>query len=233
MRQALLIGHNFMRQGWYGAAGFMAYVALLTWLGRRVPVNVVNELAGVAVAFMVAISATLALAGVAMDVKTRTILPVLSKGISRSTYLLGMFYGALMLLLVMCVWAFACWEWQIDRAMTLHAAVHVQIDVLLWALLLGFSLSLLMMCAGLLGVSLVESKKALLFPIVIFLGPVAPTWFGQKALATPHTALLGGMMKPMTPYPRASVWETVVEAAVLLAIALLVFSRRDVTVASE
>lgn len=229
MRQVFAIGNNYIRQSWYIAVFYLLYAALLTWLGRSGPVEGLALTMATEGVFLLGISAVIAVAGVPNDQRSRRVLTVLSKGVSRAQYLAAMLYGTFALIAVM-TWLSALSWW----GMAVRNDMQVPAAVLLHAVVVLLVLSLLLICAGLLGVSFLNSKFAIIVPVLVWVLPMMPAWFGGPQIPLPHQGLLEQVVRPFAPLVSwAAVGGTVGEAALLFAAAVALFARKDITVAAE
>lgn len=229
MRQVFAIGNNYIRQSWYIAVFYLLYAALLTWLGRNGPIEGLAITMATEGLFLLGISVVIAVAGVPNDQRSRRILTVLSKGISRAQYLAGMLYGSFALIAVATVLSALSW-W----GMAVRNDMQIPPAALLRAVVVLLALSLLLICAGLLGVSFLNSKFAIIVPVLVWVLPMMVAWFGGPQIPLPHQGLLEQLVRPFAPLSSwAAVGGTLGEAALLFMAAVALFGRKDITVAAE
>jgi hypothetical protein len=214
VRPVLAIGHNYLRQSWYVLASFAAYVFLLAFFNHHGTGDDTAAIVSMESFFLVSIGGFLGVTGLTNDIRSRRIIFVLAKAVSRVQYLAGMGYGALILIAAMDMAALASWRWMGAR----HDAFALA------ALLLAF----LMHAAGMLGAVLLDSRFALIVPALLFGLP----WLTPKPQIVPHTALTLAIANATSP-PSWGLAATVVETALVFLIAAIVFERKDVTVAGE
>lgn len=230
MRAVFLIGANLVLEQRWPLLILMAYVLFFTGLtlfGGSATAGDVLALTRMLAAYGVLVGAMMASAIVHNDRRTRRILSVLSKGITRAQYLAGAIAGIMMGLLVYSVIVAAGMSWAAARAGLDAAAVWRFMGFMVCVYLLAVVTPLFfatflhpMLAMGVAGLAFVGMAVA---PAAVRL--VAPVDVLVRTMA--HFSFSGGEL----PWGAAAL--TVVDALVLWAGAAVVFSRRDIAVALD
>jgi hypothetical protein len=213
MNAILAVGHAIARQTWYLLVAYVGYVLLLALLDHGQADK--NDLVATNITFLIAICALLPLSGLPNEIRSRRIVFVLSKGVSRKQYFAGVAYGHLLLsALASCAGVAAARRLTAD---TLAAA---------------FVLSLLLVSAGMLGVVSLGSRFAPIVPAAVFLLPRVSMWLAGRTAIVPHDVVYSSLIVGSRS-SAAMLLLTCAEAALLFAVALFLFERDDIAAPVE
>jgi len=236
MKPIWLIAVNFLRQNRWSVvliALWIIFLAGVFGLADRRPshddvVLYLRQLSAYAVAF----STFLAAAALQSERRSRRILSVLSKGITRAEYLAGLLWGTAVSSAGYCLCLGATASWLAGRA-------RLPVEPV-WAMML------MVFAVSLLAASIALFFSTFLHPLVATLAAATTLggiYAGERLLlaATSIPLPLHGAMawnlkyslKSGTPWPLASAAVLLLEAGIFWAAAARAFARRDVTVAIE
>lgn len=235
MRPVWLIAGNFLREQRWPIVILLGWVALLSAAAgfselRRSPEDLFMLFEQVAI-YIVVFSLFFGASAIRNDLRTRRILAVLSKGISRRQYIAGLLLGIVIAIVIYCLALGASGFWVLPP---------VGVPASRFALLL----------AGLAGASLLTASLALFFSIflhpllatgatVVAVGApmaIAAVWNGYWAAVIPVYAILEGFLGLSAGSAAVAVWLAVLafaEAALLWLASAWLFSWKDVAVAVE
>ncbi len=228
IRAVLAIGHDLVRQSSYVLVSYIAYAGLLTWIARTDPQRDILGMITTELGFILAISSFVASAAIPTEIRTRRVLFWLSKGISRAQYFAASVYGVFLLALAMAAASLGTWVW-----LSHQLSLPLVMSQLVLLTVAGITLDLLLIAAALLGVAMTQSRLATVVPAIVLLLPQLPSWLGFHAVRLPHIRLLEVIIDPLRKVQGSAIAWTLLEAAVLYAVALSIFERKDVTVAGE
>jgi|GraSoiStandDraft_41_1057321.scaffolds.fasta_scaffold645955_2 ABC-type transport system involved in multi-copper enzyme maturation permease subunit len=234
MRAIWLIARNFIREQRWPILILLFWVALLAALSafsslRRSPEDLFVMYAQVA-AYILIFSLFFGASAIRNEVKTKRILAVLSKGISRGQYLAGLLLGIVLAVLLYCFALGIAGAWTLP-----HVGVS---PARLWLLLIG-----------LLSASLLTAAFALFFSI--FLHPLLATsatifvlgapmllsfWNRSWELLIPVYAVLEAFVNLSARTGAFTGWLigwSLMETAIVLALSAWLFARKDISVQVE
>ena len=235
MKAVGLIAGNFLREQRWPIAILLGWVALLSAASgfselRRTPEDLFMLFEQVAI-YIVVFSLFFGASAIRNDLRTRRILAVLSKGVSRRQYIAGLLLGIAIAIVIYCLALGASGFWVLPPA---------GVPAARFALLL----------AGLAGASLLTASLALFFSIflhpllatgatVLVLGApmaIAAVWSSYWAAVIPVYSILEGFLGLSGGSAAVAAWLAVLafaEAAFLWLASAWLFSWKDVAVAME
>lgn len=235
MKPVWLIAGNFLREQRWPIVILLGWVALLSAAAgfselRRNPEDLFMLFEQVAI-YIVVFSLFFGASAIRNDLRTRRILAVLSKGVSRRQYIAGLLLGIVIAIVIYCLALGASGFWVLPPA---------GVPIARFALLL----------AGLAAASLLTACMALFFSIflhpllatgatVVVVGAplaIAAVWNGYWAAVIPVYSILEGFLGLSQASTAVAAWLAVLafaEAVLLWLASAWAFSWKDVAVAVE
>ena len=235
MKPVWLIAGNFLREQRWPIVILLGWVALLSALAglselRRTPDDVFMLFQQVAV-YILVFSLFFGASAIRNELRTRRILAVLSKGISRRQYIAGLLLGIVVAVVIFCLALGA------SGTLTLP---HVGVPAArFWFLLLGLlAASLFTACLALFFSIFMHPLLATGLTVVIVGAPllVAAVWNTAWAAIIPVYPILQGFLNLSERTTALTGWLIVLalaETAVLWVVSSWLFSWKDVAVALE
>jgi ABC-type transport system involved in multi-copper enzyme maturation permease subunit len=234
MRPVVLIAINFMREQRWPILILLFWVALLAILSglssfRRSPEDLFIMYAQVA-AYILIFSLFFGASAVRNELKTRRILAVLSKGISRGQYLAGLLLGIILAVLLYCV--------ALGVAGVLTLPLAGVAPARFWFLMIGLIAASLLTAAFALFFSIFLHPLLATSATVMVLGlPVLLSFWNKSwGLVVPVYAVLEafvGLSGRTVPFTGGLVVWALFEAAALLIASLWLFARKDISIQVE
>lgn len=236
MRQVTLIAVNFVREQRWPILVLMLWVVLLAMLGLLLDLHrsredvlfIFKQLGVYGVAFAVFFGAS----AIHNERKTRRILAVISKGVSRAQYISGLLIGIGMAVAIFAVSMGVTGAWVLGAGGARTSEVWSLIACLMLASILSAAVAVLF------STFFNPLFATLATAITLGVPAVAAIHFGSRwARAIPAYSLLNQLLQFSfhggTPTPWDLVGLAVLEAIALWLLASWIFSRRDVAVAVD
>ena len=235
MKPVWLIAGNFLREQRWPIVILLGWVALLSALAgfselRRTPDDVFMLFQQVAV-YILVFSLFFGASAIRNELRTRRILAVLSKGISRRQYIAGLLLGIVLAIVMFCVALGVAGAWTLPQAGVPVARF--------WFLLLGLlAASLLTACMALFFSIFLHPLLATGVTVVIVGAPLLVTavWNSAWTAIIPVYAILQGFLSLMERTTALTGWLIVLalaETAALWVVSSWLFGWKDVAVAPE
>jgi hypothetical protein len=235
MTPTLLIAGNFLREQRWFVLFLLLYVTMLSGIYLLTPPTrladlliLEKQLAGFAVLF----SLSLVTGSLKQERRTRRILAVLSKGISRTEYIAGFLLGSIGISAIYAAGMLA-------SAAGLHRQLEFPLAPIFALIVVTLVTCVLTNAMGLFFATFLHPLFAMIATALLVALPfaLAPS-FGAGALNTVAAAALAESIKNFSftgswAAPWGTVWLAVVQSLVFWMAAASVFSRRDVAVAVE
>jgi ABC-type transport system involved in multi-copper enzyme maturation permease subunit len=230
-----LIAANFLREQRWPSVILLGWVALLSGVAglselRRAPEDVFMLFQQVAV-YILVFSLFFGASAIRNELRTRRILAVLSKGISRRQYIAGLLLGIVMAVVIYCLALGAAGAWALPPVGVPAARF--------WFLLLGLlAASLLTACMALFFSIFLHPLLATGVTVVIVGAPLLVTalWNSAWAAVIPVYAILQGFLNLSERTTALAGWLILLalgETALLWVVSAWLFSWKDVAVAVE
>ncbi|HEV2115707.1 MAG TPA: hypothetical protein VGR48_06770 [Terriglobales bacterium] len=235
MKPVWLIAGNFLREQRWPIVILLGWVALLSaatgFSGlRSTPDDVFMLFQQVAV-YVLVFSLFFGASAIRNELRTRRILAVLSKGISRRQYIAGLLLGIVIAIVIYCLALGAAGTWTLPQVGVPAARF--------WFLLLGLlAASLLTACVALFFSIFLHPLLATGATVVVVGAPLlaAILWKSAWAAVIPVYAILQGFLNPSEHITALTGWLVVLafgETVFLWLVSAWLFSRKDVAVAVE
>ena len=235
MKAVWLIAGNFLREQRWPIVILLGWVALLSAVAgfselRRTPDDVFMLFQQVAV-YILVFSLFFGASAIRNELKTRRILAVLSKGISRRQYIAGLLLGIVVAIVIFCLALGASGAWTLPQVGVPAARF--------WFLLLGLlAASLLTACMALFFSIFLHPLLATGITVVIAGAPLllAAVWNSAWAAIVPVYAILEGFLNLSERTTVLTAWLILLalaETAILWVVSAWLFSWKDVAVAVE
>ena len=235
MKPVWLIAGNFLREQRWPIVILLGWVALLSAVAgrselQRAPDDVFMLFQQVAV-YILVFSLFFGASAIRNELRTRRILAVLSKGISRRQYIAGLLLGIVTSVVIFCLALGAAGAWTLPQ-------VGVPAGRF-WFLLLGLlAASLLTACMALFFSIFLHPLLATGVTVVIVGAPllVAAVWNSAWAAIIPVYAILQGFLNLSQRTTALTGWLILLalaETAILWVVSAWLFSWKDVAVAVE
>ena len=235
MKPVCLIAANFLREQRWPSVILLGWVVLLSGVAglselRRAPEDVFMLFQQVAV-YILVFSLFFGASAIRNELRTRRILAVLSKGISRREYIAGLLLGIVMAVVIYCLALGAAGTWALPPVGVPAARF--------WFLLLGLlAASLLTACMALFFSIFLHPLLATGATVVIVGAPLLVTalWNSAWAAVIPVYAILQGFLNLSERTTTVAGWLILValaETALLWMASAWLFSWKDVAVAVE
>lgn len=235
MRPVRLIAGNFLREQRWPIVILLGWVALLLAATgfsdlRRAPEDVFMLFQQVAV-YILVFSLFFGASAIRNELRTRRILAVLSKGISRRQYVAGLLLGIVLAVLIYCLALGGAGAWVLPQVGVPAARF--------WFLLLGLvAASLLTACLALFFSIFLHPLLATGATVVIVGAPllVNAVWSTPWAAAIPVLAIVQNFLNLSQPATALSGWLILLalaETALLWLASAGLFARKDVALAVE
>jgi hypothetical protein len=227
MKPVLLLTRAFVRQNRWLLLAFALWPFVLgafVWSPNgNTSRTDVAEIVQQEVLYGIAVIAFLASSAIYNERRSRRIMVVLSKAVSRSRYLLGLLFGAVFFAIVYfgAVSVSLLWiaDWSIT-AMSGAATLFVRgVTVSIWTASLALLFSTF----------LYPFVAASLAAIATFV----PMFFRRNSLLAPATALIANIRPFSLDLPWVSFFVALAQSAIFLILAAQIFARRDVTASVE
>ena len=235
MRPVGLIAGNFLREQRWPILILLAWVVLLLAATgfsdmRRAPEDVFMLFQQVAV-YVLVFSLFFGASAIRNELRTRRILAVLSKGISRRQYVAGMLLGIVLAIVIYCLALGGAGAWVLPQVGV--PAAHF------WILLLGLvAASLLTACLALFFSIFLHPLLATGATLLVVGAPllINAIWYTPWAAAIPVYAILLDFLDLSQPTAALKGWLILLafaEVVLLWLASAWLFARRDVAVAVE
>ncbi len=236
MRSLWLIGGNLIREQRWLALLLVLYVVVmsgvLSWDAGKVAAGDVAFLVKQQAVYAVLFSALLALSTIHNERKTRRILAVLSKSVTRGQYLAGLLLGIMVLIGSYCALVFLAGAFLVRRIDIPVAQIGLMMVVALAAALLAATIALFF--ASMLHPILATAATGLAVAMPMALQPVLgrgaelvlPVYSLSMVIGRSTFDLSWNVVGPLLA-------AGVAEAAVMWMLAVVVFSLKDIAVAVE
>jgi ABC-type transport system involved in multi-copper enzyme maturation permease subunit len=232
--RVLLVAINFMRENRWPVLLLLLWIVLSAVVfggsGQRVAIDDLVFYVRQQALYIVVFTAFLASTAVNNERKSRRILLVLSKAISRGEYLLSLLTGALLVAAVYAATLGLCCSWLAVRSGASDRGVWLMVIVVLAASALSAAMSLFWS-------TFLNPFLATAITAAVFSAPALADSRNARSLWTPGLPLLMNVLHfgfaPSWRVNWMAIGIAVVEAFVFWALATLVFARKDIAVPIE
>lgn len=235
MTPTLLIAGNFLREQRWLLVFLLLYISMLSLVyGFSAPtdlrdlVGLEKQLAGFALLF----SLSIVTGSLQQERRTRRIIAVLSKGISRAEYIAGLLLGSVVISGIYCAGMFA-------SAAGLHSRIGFPLQPILELIVLALIACVLTNTIALFYATALHPLFAMLATgMTVGLPFLLAELFGRGALNVVAVAALVDGIKEFSfgagwQFPWSTVWLTLLQTVLFWLAAAWMFSRRDVAVPVE